>query len=278
MAQQTILLVDNDRHYLDTMAEVLKRAGYEVLTAENADDARRIEEQREIDLAILDVRLEREDDEKDTSGLRLADELDALLPKIILTRHGATADVAEALTPRKDGLPSAIRFVEKRAPLEVLLQAVRDALQRGGPWLEAVNNAIHGRDGQLEKDYLQARKQQQVLFWSSLVVSAAGVLIVFAGIVSGFIGNLRIGLVSSASGIVMGAVSALFLARVDVFSKLMSRNHQERNYLHWFGILLRACESLDVPERHRCREQLIRDAAQRFLGLADPDRGKGREE
>ena len=113
--------------------------------------------------------------------------------------------------------------------------------------------------------------------WTSLAVAAAGVLIAFAGIVLGFTGNVRIGLVSSASGIVTSAVSALFFTRVDAFSKLMSRNHRERNQLHWFNILLRSCESLETPERYRCQEQLIRVAARRFLGLAAPQAGKAKE-
>jgi DNA-binding NtrC family response regulator len=94
----TILFADNHTHFLNTRKEFLERAGYRVITADNLEAARRILEGGQIDLAILDIRLVDDDDEKDTSGLTLARETNRFVPKIILTRF-PTPDVGNHLNP-----------------------------------------------------------------------------------------------------------------------------------------------------------------------------------
>ena len=53
-----ILVVDDDRLVLATLAHGLAQAGYEVFDADNGDDAILIARQHRPDLALLDIRME----------------------------------------------------------------------------------------------------------------------------------------------------------------------------------------------------------------------------
>jgi len=78
MSKKTILFADNDPDFLKTRGEFLEREGYQVVPAANPTEARRLLEQGNIDLAVLDIRLVDDDDERDTSGLRLSSRISPL--------------------------------------------------------------------------------------------------------------------------------------------------------------------------------------------------------
>jgi DNA-binding response OmpR family regulator len=52
-----LLLVDDDRHVLDSMAGWLRDQGYPVHTASGRDEALKIIKERHIDLVLADIRL-----------------------------------------------------------------------------------------------------------------------------------------------------------------------------------------------------------------------------
>ena len=54
----TVLVVDDNRLVLATLADGLARAGYEVIDADNGDDAILLARQHRPDLALLDIRME----------------------------------------------------------------------------------------------------------------------------------------------------------------------------------------------------------------------------
>lgn len=128
MAKATILFTDNDPDSLRARAEFLERAGYAVIRAATPVEARRHLEDGRIDLAILDIRLENDKDEKDVSGLTLAREVARRVPKILLTGFPTIIAAKEALRPQLNGLPVAVDFVAKQEGPEALIQAVERAL------------------------------------------------------------------------------------------------------------------------------------------------------
>jgi DNA-binding NtrC family response regulator len=132
MPKANILFADNDPDFLKTRAEFLEQEGYRVIPATDPTEARRKLESGGIDLAIIDIRLSDDDDEKDASGLILAKESDRTVPKIILTGFPSVDAVREALKPQLDGLPAAVEFVSKQEGPEVLLTAAEKALSSGG--------------------------------------------------------------------------------------------------------------------------------------------------
>lgn len=131
MQRRYILLVDNDRDFLDTRAEYLETSDYVVLKAYTLPEARQIMAEARIHVAVLDIRLVDDDDERDTSGLTLAKESSfQSIPKIILTGFPSYEYVREVLGPVLNGLPAAVQFLAKHEGPEAMLVAVAEVLER----------------------------------------------------------------------------------------------------------------------------------------------------
>ena len=64
MTEKLILFADNDPDFLQTRAEFLQNEGYEVLFAYSPMEAEQLLNACSIHLAILDIRLSDDDDEK----------------------------------------------------------------------------------------------------------------------------------------------------------------------------------------------------------------------
>ena len=255
MPRATILFADNDPDFLRIRSEFLEREGYRVIPAANPSEAQRKLEGRRIDLAILDIRLEDDNDENDTSGLVLAREVARMVPKIILTGFPTTWAVRDALRLQPDGLPAAVNFVAKEEGPEALLQAVRDALHFGPGWLR---NAIDGATQRLERDYDDARRQSRMNYIASLIVAGLGILIIFVGAVLAISGMVALGIASAIGGIVTEAVTYLFFRRVDLANARMDRYHAEVLQIKRFENLLAACDDLSPSERREaCKEKVI---------------------
>lgn len=140
-----ILFADNDPDFLKTWRECLEREGYHVIPALTPKDTREFLLQGRIDLAILDIRLNKDDDEKDTSGLILAREVALSVPKIILTSFPTVQAVREALEPALNGLPVAVDFIDKNDGPKALIDAVRKALTALPSFVQDVF-IVHGHD------------------------------------------------------------------------------------------------------------------------------------
>jgi|SRR6185295_6819791 len=123
-----ILLADNVPEELREWAAVLRGEGYEVVEASSVQAAKDILDQREVDLAVLDLHLERVDDSSDESGLRLAQAYRASRPIIMLTGLPTIDAAIEAL--QRDGRSApAVAFVRKQQDgPRALLRAVRQAI------------------------------------------------------------------------------------------------------------------------------------------------------
>jgi len=127
----SILIADNDIDFLETRAEYLEEEGYQVLSASSLEEARQLLAEARIHLAILDIRMVDDDDEKDTSGLTLAkDPTYRSVPKIILTDYPTYEAVREALGLAIDGLPPAVGFLDKKEGPDTMLQTVDQVLEK----------------------------------------------------------------------------------------------------------------------------------------------------
>lgn len=125
-----ILVADNDASYLKTCAEYIALAGYEVEEVGDPEGARRRIEEGGIHLAVLDMRLTNNDDDKDFSGLTIAKETSPTVPKIILTAYSSWDAVREALGTAESDLPPAVDFIDKREGLALLLTRIEHALAK----------------------------------------------------------------------------------------------------------------------------------------------------
>jgi DNA-binding response OmpR family regulator len=128
---RTLLIVDNDQDFLDGRAEALGKAGYKVVKANSLEQAEQLLRSEWIHVVIIDVRMQRETDEKDISGINFARKAEfGAIPKIILTRFPSYTSVRAALGPAMDGMPPAVDFVAKQDGLEAMLQAVEQAFEQ----------------------------------------------------------------------------------------------------------------------------------------------------
>ncbi len=116
-----ILMVDDDRLVLATLANGLERAGYRVSKAESVAEAEALLEQHELpDMVILDVHM------PDREGLMLTDRLQQLgqIPFIMLTAHADENIVAKASES------GAVGYHVKPVDITQLVPAIQAGLSR----------------------------------------------------------------------------------------------------------------------------------------------------
>lgn len=129
--KKKLLVVDNDPDYLETCADILERAGYEVMRAVSSEEAERVMADSWVNLLITDVRLRQDNNRRDTSGISLAKKTEyRRIPKIIMTRWPDYDQVRKALGPVVEGLPPAVDFVSKKEGKKALLSAIETALKK----------------------------------------------------------------------------------------------------------------------------------------------------
>ncbi|NJN53751.1 MAG: response regulator [Anaerolineae bacterium] len=123
-----LLWADDMPESLELYGEFFRQAGYHVFTATNAAEARLALRQRRVHLAVLDMRLEREEDDKDMSGYNIARSEALSVPKIILT---AWPSLRHAVDSLKGSSPPAVEYLSKiDTSLDELLTAVQQALMQ----------------------------------------------------------------------------------------------------------------------------------------------------
>lgn len=130
MNNVNILLADNNEDFLAICGEFLEQQGFRVITANTSAEAQKHLKTTHLHLAILDLRLTDDDDERDRSGLILAETEARHLPKLILTRFPSYQDVVRALKLDTNRLPPAVNFIDKRGELENLLDIIQETLAR----------------------------------------------------------------------------------------------------------------------------------------------------
>ncbi|NID15510.1 response regulator transcription factor [Luteibacter yeojuensis] len=89
-----LLIVDDDATFARVLGRALTSRGFEVITSDNADDARALARRHQPRYCVLDLKL------GDENGLRLIPELQALVPDmrvLLLTGYASIATAVEAI-------------------------------------------------------------------------------------------------------------------------------------------------------------------------------------
>lgn len=89
-----LLIVDDDPTFARVLGRALGSRGFEVITTDNADDARALTRRHQPRYCVLDLKL------GDENGLRLIPELQSLVPDIrvlLLTGYASIATAVEAI-------------------------------------------------------------------------------------------------------------------------------------------------------------------------------------
>lgn len=262
--KQVLLLADDDTNFRNVWQKVLTEEGYAVEVARNAQETREILKNKNIDLAILDVRLESEE-ENDVSGLEIAtDQAFRHIPKIVLTAFPiSTENLRSLLGLKPDELPSALSFINK-AEGELttnLLAAIRHALTVW-PHLRKATAAVAR---QINADHETIRQQAQRHYVAAFVFSILGFFLLCIGIIMAWLDRLAIGLVGTTGGLLLEALGFLFFTRLDQANKRMDLYHTELVQTYWLEVLLAACEQLPGEKQVTSAEQVIGAAAQSWF-------------
>jgi DNA-binding response OmpR family regulator len=120
----TILIVENEAQVREATRLRLETKDYRVFAAETASRTRHILARERVYLAIIDVRLQDDTDPNDVSGLDLAAELSAEVPKIILTGFQTPELTRRALIGYLEQVAPAQDVIAKQAGPQKLLEAV----------------------------------------------------------------------------------------------------------------------------------------------------------
>jgi DNA-binding NarL/FixJ family response regulator len=119
-----LLVIDNSSHVRQASKLFLQSQGYQVFTAGDPVEARRLLSEQRVHLAIVDIRLEDDDDPQDTSGLDLAASLDPVVARIVITGYDSSENMRRALRPiLPDNIPAGDYILKKDGPF-ALLEAI----------------------------------------------------------------------------------------------------------------------------------------------------------
>jgi DNA-binding NtrC family response regulator len=121
----SILVVDDEMGIRELLNEILTDEGHSVVSAQNADEARKARENLEPDLVLLDIWM------PDVDGVTLLKEWSnngqLTMPVVMMSGH-ATIDTAVEATRI-----GAVNFLEKPIALQKLLKTVEQALEKAPP-------------------------------------------------------------------------------------------------------------------------------------------------
>ncbi|SMC28719.1 DNA-binding transcriptional response regulator, NtrC family, contains REC, AAA-type ATPase, and a Fis-type DNA-binding domains [Andreprevotia lacus DSM 23236] len=155
MGSQDILVVDDEIGIRELLSEILQDEGYSVALAENAETARKLRNQAQPRLVLLDIWM------PDTDGVTLLKEWarngQLTMPVIMMSGH-ATIDTAVEATRI-----GAMDFLEKPIGLQKLLAAVKRALTQQPDLQKVVANLARLGEAELIRELarvLDAAKQQ----------------------------------------------------------------------------------------------------------------------
>ncbi len=155
MAEERILVVDDEAAQRDILGGFLRKQGYEVREAASGPAALALLRAETVDLLITDVKM------PGMSGLDLLREARALnpeLPTLVLTAYGSITDAVMAM---RDG---AADYLTKPVDLDAVLHRVRKALEQQRLVAEnrALREALRGKY-RVEGIVAESGKMQEVL-------------------------------------------------------------------------------------------------------------------
>jgi DNA-binding response OmpR family regulator len=124
MAEQRILIVDDEKLERETLSRILELEGYQVIAASSAEEGYELLKTRQIDLMIADLKMPGMD-----GGELLIRAMDTYpnLPVIVLTAHGTLESVIDALRRRVHD------YILKPARPEEIISSIERALKPTTP-------------------------------------------------------------------------------------------------------------------------------------------------
>ena len=134
----TILIVDDEANLLEVLAVALENMGYGTVTAETAEEALAVLEEREVHLVLSDLRL------PGLSGRELMEKVKAANPDLPVVIMTAYASLKEAVEIIKEG---AFDYTVKPFELDALEATIAGITRSGGTTGICANSSRPPRPG-----------------------------------------------------------------------------------------------------------------------------------
>lgn len=123
LEQIRILIVDDEKGFVDVLSKRLARRNFEVTAAFNGDEAIRILRYHDFDIALLDLKMEGMDG---IEVLKILKKMAPEVPVIMLTGHGSQVAADDG---RKYGVAD---YLPKPYDFDKLIQKIRSIISKGG--------------------------------------------------------------------------------------------------------------------------------------------------
>lgn len=258
-----ILVADNDPTWLHNLSDIIQNAGYDVIPAKNYKEAMAIIGNHDAELAVVDLRLEEDEDKSDISGLHVAEDTDRTVPKIIVSGFSNIKDAAEHLKLDLEGFPTILDFVEKTQVSRRLIPSIQRAIKLKKTLLSVAQGKV---TSQLNKDYDHARSDAKMHFWSSLILSAVFVIPIVWGVFM-LHTHPSISVLFAIVGVVVAQITHhLFNSNLKFLYGRVDRFHAELLEANRFEQLLDATSQFDDRQkREEYKLSLLQSAAARWL-------------
>jgi DNA-binding NarL/FixJ family response regulator len=289
---EKILLVDNSPGFRDSVREFLEQQGYQVIEASDPASAKGMMGSEDLALAVIDIRLVDDKDEKDVSGLTLARQTDPSIPKIILTAFPTYQAVREALGPSLDGLPLAVGFVAKNEGVHKLLATIRLAKSRLNPRFEArllkllglqrlvavvnrmdelgpselarlIQVSYEATIRELSEQIKLGARQAAQLHRGGMICGAIAIVLIVAVVAAVWLGEMTPTLISCAASAISKIASAFFYQRESEAQKRLSELYEELREVERERYLPLLCNAFEKAEdrdeyRRKTLDQILR--------------------
>jgi len=121
IVDNSILIIDDERHVLDSLVKLLKGKKYRCITAMNSEDGIRLFAKEKPMVVLTDVRMEEE-----TSGLTVLEEVKRIDPDAVVILYTAFGTVPNAVEAFKKG---AFDYIEKVRTHVDILQPIERAIK-----------------------------------------------------------------------------------------------------------------------------------------------------
>lgn len=130
-----VLLIDDEKIFVDSLTRVLRRRGMEVRGAANGAEGLEALSREQFDAIVLDVRMPGMDGIATFKAIR---ERDAVTPVIFLSGHIDIKQVSQAL---KDGCAEVLL---KPCPMDQLVSSIEDAAERKHCLIDVAGKSVGG--------------------------------------------------------------------------------------------------------------------------------------
>jgi hypothetical protein len=147
-----------------------------------------------------------------------------------------------------------VAFVGKEEGPANLIQAVHQAFEIW-PHLSRLASSVSER---IDYDHSNIRSQARQNYRISMIMSILGFLIIVAGIIlASFVRLMEIGIVGTATGLILEAMGYLFFRQLENANRRMDIYHQQLLQTDGIEFLLAIAARLPAKRENACTEQII---------------------